>query len=794
LTIASGSFSTRISSIEGNYATTGSNVFMGAQTVCANITSTGTIIAQTINVQQVTSSIVYSSGSNIFGNLSSDIQQMTGSLRITGSLNTIGNACATSICSPTFVGGTMSGTTIHGSTVICGASICTTGNTCFGGMSIIASCLGIGTTSPSQLLHLQTTLASSSGVGTAIQIESGGAGSDIAWIGVNKGTGNGLEISIENRDIIFNTGAATPFGGSERMRITCAGKVAINDTTNLDSLFTVNTKCCTQYNAAAYLGNASNIRLINGSACIGAYSGISFGGGGLTEGFFGIVQNSTCLAEFVWQTYNGSAYGERMRITSAGRVGIGETVPVSSLVVSTPSDTTSLGQSGIVIQGADTLTAGCVMALTFTAMPGTSRARAAVGSVVGSDWGKGNLAFYTRDASDATALSTADEKMRITSGGLVGIGTTTPCSILHVAPAASNSVIFPVIINNRANCPTTGYGVGIRLQNSTISGAQETNKWAGIAAVAGGSSGYSNDTDLAFYVGCFIAASNCTYPPVEKMRIQSSTGFVGIGTSCPQYLLDIPRNNNLFLGNLYILGCNLGPVLSSGGTGGSVTIQGGGVGEGAILVQGGTSGNGYITFSTNSTSEKLRITNTGIACFAGTVCAPLIVAPGTPLQVVYGKTTVSSGNQSQLISLGPSSNGTTPGYNCGCLLTSVSFTPKRSNSIILIKTNNISMWETQNVSDHFYLWASNDTDGTVLAKSGAYIQNINCISIGSHGAIVNLNEGACSWGTTAKTIAFRIGTTGSGGCFYQVNPFYGVSGFDASTVGHFSYIIMEIAQ
>jgi len=95
LTTASGSFSTRISSIEGNYATTGSNVFMGAQTICANITSTGTIVAQTINVQQVTSSIVYSSGSNIFGNLSSDVQQMTGSLRITGSLNVTGNACFT---------------------------------------------------------------------------------------------------------------------------------------------------------------------------------------------------------------------------------------------------------------------------------------------------------------------------------------------------------------------------------------------------------------------------------------------------------------------------------------------------------------------------------------------------------------------------------------------------------------------------------------------------------------------------------------------------------------------------
>jgi hypothetical protein len=64
----------------GSYATTGSNTFTGTQTV------QGTIIAQTLNVQQVTSSIVYSSGSNIFGKLpGTDVQSMTGSLRVTGS-------------------------------------------------------------------------------------------------------------------------------------------------------------------------------------------------------------------------------------------------------------------------------------------------------------------------------------------------------------------------------------------------------------------------------------------------------------------------------------------------------------------------------------------------------------------------------------------------------------------------------------------------------------------------------------------------------------------------------------
>jgi hypothetical protein len=74
-----------------------------------SFTTTGTIIAQTINVQTVTSSIVYSSGSNIFGNLLGDSQTFTGSVLVTGSLTIAGASSATSY----------SGATIYGSTAVC---------------------------------------------------------------------------------------------------------------------------------------------------------------------------------------------------------------------------------------------------------------------------------------------------------------------------------------------------------------------------------------------------------------------------------------------------------------------------------------------------------------------------------------------------------------------------------------------------------------------------------------------------------------------------------------------------
>jgi len=75
----------------GTYATTGSNTFAGIQTVNSNLVVTGSITAATLVVQTITSSIVYSSGSNVFGNNIANTQVLTGSVNITGSLAVITN-------------------------------------------------------------------------------------------------------------------------------------------------------------------------------------------------------------------------------------------------------------------------------------------------------------------------------------------------------------------------------------------------------------------------------------------------------------------------------------------------------------------------------------------------------------------------------------------------------------------------------------------------------------------------------------------------------------------------------
>jgi hypothetical protein len=77
------------------FATTGSNQFNGSQAITGSLTVTGQVVAQTLNVQQVTSSIVFSSGSNIFGNSLSNTQQFTGSVSVTGSLAINGTSAVT---------------------------------------------------------------------------------------------------------------------------------------------------------------------------------------------------------------------------------------------------------------------------------------------------------------------------------------------------------------------------------------------------------------------------------------------------------------------------------------------------------------------------------------------------------------------------------------------------------------------------------------------------------------------------------------------------------------------------
>lgn len=84
----------RLSSLEtitGSLATTGSNQFKNNQTITGSLTVTGYIEAQELRTTYISSSILYRSGSTKFGDESSDTHAFTGSLIVSGSIYSITN-------------------------------------------------------------------------------------------------------------------------------------------------------------------------------------------------------------------------------------------------------------------------------------------------------------------------------------------------------------------------------------------------------------------------------------------------------------------------------------------------------------------------------------------------------------------------------------------------------------------------------------------------------------------------------------------------------------------------------
>ena len=80
--------------VTGSYATTGSNQFFGNQSITGDINVTGTLTAYAVKAIFETSSVIYSSGSNQFGDASNDTQTLIGRTNISGSLSVTGSSIA----------------------------------------------------------------------------------------------------------------------------------------------------------------------------------------------------------------------------------------------------------------------------------------------------------------------------------------------------------------------------------------------------------------------------------------------------------------------------------------------------------------------------------------------------------------------------------------------------------------------------------------------------------------------------------------------------------------------------
>ena len=341
----------------------------------------------------------------------------------------------------------------------------------------------------------------------------------------------------------------------------------------------------------------------------------------------GVAESSAPDTSLVFGTRDGSGGGidanERMRLDSAGNLGIGTASPTAK-VDNTGSFRTT---------GATDPTSGTGLELSY---------RSTYGDVLA--YNRTSSAFAELQVRGAPIIfgNAGGERMRIDSSGNVGIGTSSPSSPLNVVSATSGLAI-------------------------AINGRSSDNLGAMYFYANNGSTQYSTLTASAteFRLSSVPAAAVQTFYTngSERMRLDAS-GNVGIGTSSPTTKLDVNAMLAGYGGNLTapiatITGAN--SATNGGGNlrvfantsaadnvGGSMVFGGYysaqvssvDYAEIAGRKQSGQTTGGYLTFATRadlgSQTERMRILSGGGVCINTTT----EVGAGSPrLSLAFNGTT-----------------------------------------------------------------------------------------------------------------------------------------------------------
>lgn len=253
-----------------------------------------------------------------------------------------------------------------------------------------------------------------------------------------------------------------------------------------------------------------------------------------TDFWLGVQDDADNVDDDLFQIGDGTSVGTNpfFTINTSGNVGIGTTGP------------TAMGTGGTinVLQLHKASGAG-----TFVLSSDLTTTNTTIGQVVfgstGITGGEGRTALIVstkRDAVTTAPLGSLEfytangaapaERVRIDNAGNVGIGTTGPTQLLHIAKSGSS----PIALIDRTDTPSNPGIVGEYRIRASLNTASPTVVYSSIVGTSASTNADSR-MDLAFYTPDGAA-------PTEKMRIQWN-GNVGIGTTSPTNLLSLGGNS-----------------------------------------------------------------------------------------------------------------------------------------------------------------------------------------------------------------------------------------------------------
>ena len=519
--------------------------------------------------------------------------------------------------------------------------------------------------------------------GTRVDLSNSG---DVVTVSGGSASAPGLAVAGDLDTGISSSSANTlgiSTGGTQRITVDSSGRVGINSTSPEERLHVNGAIVSTSTNSTSSVGgsNRAILDLTSGGARIGHFRGSTSAGSGylglfvdssermriessgyakFNSGFVFIQSSATGSSDsdglalisdtnadaYVWNYENttlrfGTNATERMRIDSAGNVGIGTSSPGEKLVVKdTSSANTSTylnilsgntGNAGVAFGDSDATLVGGILynnndnALRFFKSGFTEAARidssgnVGIGTVSPIDFGPSlhvagtDPAFILQDTAtavdyfginiasgvvanwfdDAAAwtIGTASgvagtafsEKMRIDSAGKVGIGTSSPGANLSIGN-------FDGTKGLNLQSATNGYGY-LYFADGT----------SGTEAYRGYIQYYHVDDSLQFGSA-----------GIEQMRINSA-GSIGIGTNNPHAKVDIEGSSSSEIG-MHINNTS-GPTSILTSTGGSYSFAGIGPStswfttSGNTLAVGPYSSNSILQFVNGG--ERMRLDSSG---------------------------------------------------------------------------------------------------------------------------------------------------------------------------------------